>query len=300
MILLISELIARATEILTAGGLPDARLEAELLMARALKTDRAGLIVRLRDEAGGEASAVFADIVGRRASREPLQYITGVCEFLGRDFIVGPGVLIPRPETEALVEECLAVLGVPGASRPAESGAKVAVDIGTGSGCIAVSIALQCPDATVYAVDESQAALYIAGKNIARHGVADRIIILYGDLYAPIREMGLAGRVDLIVSNPPYIPTGELPGLQPEVRLEPSAALDGGPDGLDVIKRLVAEAPEILAPGGHILIEIGFGQADAVRALIDAQAGLEFIKTMDDFAGIGRVVVAKNQGGYGN
>ena len=190
----------------------------------------------------------------RRASREPLQYIVGTQPFLGRDFLVRPGVFIPRPETELLVEEVVAATGL-------DDGGPV-VDMGTGSGCLAVSLALARPDSTVYATDCSRSALRLAGDNARRHGVAHRIRLVHGDGLAPLSEYGVAGTVSVIVSNPPYIPSGELDRLPPDIRMfEPLRALDGGPNGLALYDRLLAESQAWLRPGGLLVMEMGANQS---------------------------------------
>jgi release factor glutamine methyltransferase len=191
-------------------------------------------------------------------------------------------VLVPRPETETLVEAALERVGPT---------AHVA-DVGTGSGAIAIALASELGSGTFVATDRSAAALEVARANASAHGLAQRIEFLEGDLLAPLA--GRAGRLDAIVSNPPYIPTADLVGLQPEVRdHEPRAALDGGPDGLDVITRLVGGAPQLLRRGGWLLLEIGAGQAAAVRALLERSGEYDGIATRSDLAGIERVVIAR-------
>jgi release factor glutamine methyltransferase len=192
---------------------------------------------------------------------------------------------VPRPETEIVVEEGLAFLK--------ETGGRTVADIGTGSGCIAISLAVSLPEAVIYAIDSSDAALKIAEANAERNGAAGRVKFLKGNLFGPLTEAGMAGGLDLIVSNPPYIPSGDIPGLQPEVIREPIQALDGGPDGLDVVKEIIRQAPEYLKPGGGLLIETGFGQAGAVRDIVDDIPGLEYIKYITDFSGIERVLFAR-------
>ncbi len=282
---MIAELLALGKEKLTGAGVENPGLDSEVLAAFSLGIDRAGLFARLRDEAGQTFREEVLALVERRAGREPLQYITGRQEFYGLMFRVSPAVLIPRPETELLVEQAIARL-------KDTVGAKAA-DIGTGSGCIAVALAANLPGARVYAVDSSEAALSIAENNALSNGVGGRISFLTGNLLAPLDAEGLASGLDLIASNPPYIPSGDIPNLQPEVQKEPISALDGGPDGLDAIRDIVRDAPECLRPGGTLLVEIGFGQGDAVKRLVESQPGLKFQKLIKDFAGIERVLVAR-------
>jgi len=206
-------------------------------------------------------------------------------------------VLVPRPETELLVEETLARLSAGGPdtdSRPALAprarAARLRIaDVGTGSGCIAVALARWLPSAKVIAIDASDGALAVARRNAVRHDVSDRVRCVRGDLLA-----GVAGPFDAVVSNPPYVPAPDIAGLQPEVRdYEPAQALSGGLDGLEVIRRLVPEGAAVLGPGGWLLFEFGFGQADGVRAIIAAEPRLELVETRLDFAGIPRVAVAR-------
>jgi len=277
--------ITEAEALLASAGIEGPRLAAEALMGHKLGVDRAGLYVRMREPLDDGKRAAFDALVKRRASREPLQYITGEAEFLGHAFSVTSDVLIPRPETELLVTRGAGVLS--------GTGGGLAADIGTGSGCIAVSLALLVPGAKVYAVDSSKPALALAAKNADAHGVEGRVKLLFGDLLSPLSGEGFTGGLDLIVSNPPYIPSGDIPGLQPEVLFEPMSALDGGPDGLDAIKRLITDAPNYLRPGGTLLMEIGLGQAEAVRRLIAKESGLSLLEFIKDFQGIERVLAAR-------
>jgi len=284
-ILTTKDALSDAERILTDAGVEAPGLEAERLACHALGTNRAGLYAGLNYELGKAALETFLNYIKRRAEREPLQYITGSEEFCGLTILVTPDVLIPRPETEVLVEAGTGLLK----DNP---GALIA-DIGTGSGCIAVSLAVGLKTATVYAVDSSAAALKLAERNAQANGLSGRVAFLEGDLFAPLEDKGLAGLLDLIVTNPPYIPGGELPGLQPEVLFEPLSALDGGPDGLDAIRRIIGDAPRYLKPGGTLLMEIGHDQSGLVRALVDNAPGFEFIEFTKDFAGIERVLVAR-------
>lgn len=281
----VASLLREAAESLSAAGIGEPLFEAELLMAEALGMNRAGVLARLKDTPDADAADRYHKFVARRAAREPLQYITGRQEFYGLTFHVAPGVLVPRPETEIIVEEGLAFLN--------NTGGRAVADIGTGSGCIAISLAAGLPEAVVYAIDSSEAALKIAAENAELNGVTGRVKFLRGDLFGPLAEAGLAGGLDLIVSNPPYIPSGDISGLQAEVGFEPMQALDGGQDGLDIVREIIRQALGYLKPGGGLLIETGFGQAKAVRDIVDDTHGLEYIKYIPDFAGIERVLVAR-------
>jgi release factor glutamine methyltransferase len=236
-----------------------------------------------------EAWVRGASLVARRAAREPLQYILGTHEFCGLVFAVGPGVLIPRPETELLVQEVV---------RRGDSGKPVTiVDVGTGSGCLAVTLATLLKEARILAVDRSPEALALARGNARKLGVEDRVEWYEGDLLAPLQDKGIAGAVDVIVSNPPYISEGEWAGLQPEVRLfEPPMALVAGPDGTEFHKRLLREALPYLVSGGLLLMEVGQGQAPVVRRIAARLGGYAPLRIVEDAAGIERVVIAQRLG----
>lgn len=262
---------------LAEKGVENARLEAEWLLASALGLDRVGLYVNFDRPLSEAELADCRGLVARRARREPLQYILGSQEFMGLDFEVVPGVLIPRHDTEVLVEEAL---------RRAE-GAQTILDIGVGSGCIAVALAKRLPQATVWGVDTAPEALAVAQRNIERHEV--RVTLFEGSLFEPFAER----RFDLIVSNPPYIPSTDLETLQPEVRdYEPRAALDGGPDGLQFYRQIITAAAAHLVPGGWLLLEVGIDQADAVRKMFQT-AGFSELCTAQDPNRIDRVVGGK-------
>jgi release factor glutamine methyltransferase len=261
--LTIAEALREASTALRVAGLTEPRREAGTLLSHALGRDQAFLITHA-DEVLTEAQlADFRACVERRAAGEPFQYIAGRQEFYGLEFEVGPAVLIPRPETELLVEEALSLLK--GIEAP------LLCDVGTGSGCIAVTLLHERRDARGFALDVSAAALAFAARNAARHGVEQRLQLLVSDCFEALRDDEHRETLfDLVASNPPYIAESDLDGLQREVREhEPRVALTPGGDGLSVIRRLVAEAPQFLKPGGHLLIEIGFGQHEQVASLID-------------------------------
>jgi release factor glutamine methyltransferase len=256
------------------------RLEAQILLAHALGWKKIDLYVRHEEEPAEDRRTAFRDMIRKRAEGMPVAYLVGHREFYSLSFDVTPAVLIPRPETETLVLEALRLLKPLDAPR--------VLDLGTGSGCIAISIVRQHKAARVTAIDASAAALAVATGNASKHAVADRVAFLEGDLFAPV-----AGQTfDVIVSNPPYIAHAEFPALGPGVRdFEPRAALDGGPDGLAFYRRIAAEAPPYLNPGGTILLEVGATQAAAVRDLLAAH--LHPGPTFNDPAGRPRVVTAK-------
>lgn len=278
----------------------EAAIDADVLARHALGGwDRGQLLVRQHDACPAGFAAIFEALVRRREQREPTGYITGHREFWGLDIEVRPGVLVPRPETEFLIEETLSRLSPDesGSARLADQATtgllnqpRVSIaDVGTGSGCIAVAIARWLPAADIIAIDASEEALAVARRNAERHEVAGRVRFLRANLLA-----GVAGPFDAVVSNPPYVPAPDLAGLQPEVRdHEPLAALVAGHDGLGVIRRLVPEAAAVLRPGGWLLFEFGFGQVDGVRATVAAEPRLELVEVRADLAGIPRVAVAR-------
>lgn len=259
---------------LAEKGVENARLEAEWMLCEILGLDRVGLYVNFDKPLTAAELAHFRGMVARRARREPLQYILGSQEFLGLDFEVSPAVLIPRHDTETLVEEAVR-LGVE---------AKRVLDIGVGSGCIAVTLAKKLPGAELFGVEKSPEALAIARRNAEKHGAA--VTLREGSLFEPFT----GERFDLIVSNPPYIPAGVIAELQPEVRdFEPRGALDGGPDGLAFYRIIIPAAPGYLSAGGWLLVEVGAGQAEAVGKMFE-DAGFKELFTAKDYAGIERVV----------
>jgi release factor glutamine methyltransferase len=281
--LTIARALAEGAEVLRAGGVPEARREAAALLAATTGRDRAFLIAHDGDALSPAALSLFRERTRRRAAGEPLQYVTGRQEFYGLEFEVGPAVLIPRPETELLVEAALELLK--GAGSPA------LCDVGTGSGCIPVAVLHERGDARAVAVDVSADALRVAASNAARHGVLDRLALVASDCFAALDPA--ARRFEMIVSNPPYVAEADLAGLQREVRdHEPRVALTPGGDGLSVIRRLLADSPRFLRAGGHLLFEIGFNQHEAVRRLIDPRVWT----TLDihrDLQGIPRTVALR-------
>ncbi|MGC9395841.1 MAG: peptide chain release factor N(5)-glutamine methyltransferase [Anaerolineae bacterium] len=269
--------VLRWASSLLAGHTDRPQVEAELLLAHLLDQPRTYLHAHPEALLTPEQVATYAKWVQRRVADEPLPYITGQIEFFGLTFAVTPEVLIPRPETETLVETALTWLK----AHPAAT----AVDVGTGSGCIAVALAVHAPALRLYATDISRAALDVARANAERHNVADHITFIEGDLLAPLSEP-----VDLIVSNPPYIAEDEWYALPLSVRQEPQLALLAGTDGLDAIRRLVQQARTRLAPGGLILVEIGEWQGEAAQALAQAAYTKADVSILPDLAGKDRIL----------
>lgn len=258
------------------------RLDAEVLLAQARGCKRIELYTRYDEVLTEEQRAVMRDLVRRRAAAEPVAYLVGHREFFGLDFHVTPDVLIPRPDTEALVVEALETCRRHEAPR--------LLDVGTGSGCIAVAVAVNCPSALVTAVDVSEAALHVACENAELHGVADRIRFLHGDLFEPLADEDC---FEIIVSNPPYIREDEFAAVQDDVRLhEPRSALLGGRNGLAVTRRLIEQAPARLVPGGRLLVEIAPEQSDEVLALMAALGSFAEIAVLKDLSGSKRIATA--------
>ncbi len=258
----VSALLTRGTAALEAAGIRPARAEAEWLLAGLLGVDRFALYLDPARRLATPIVSRYLDHIERRAAHEPLQYLVGWEDFHGLRLAVTPDVLVPRPETEGLVTWALEVL----ADRPEP----VVLDLGTGSGAIACAIAQAAPRAEVLAVELSGGALAVASRNVRTLGLTDRVRLLAGDLFAPLGS--IPGSLDLVVANPPYLPSAVISSLPPEVsRHEPRVALDGGPDGLAVIRRIVAGAPAVLRPGGMLLMEIGEEQAGPVASLMAAE-----------------------------
>lgn len=254
-------------------------LDVDLLLCAALGVERAFLLAHLDDVLPNETAERFAGWLDRGASGEPIAYILGVRGFYDREFFVTPDVLIPRPETELLLEQALAWAG----THPVS----LAADIGTGSGALAVTFAAHFPAAQVVAVDISPAALAVARLNAERQGMADRLTFLQGDLLGPLIERGRP--VDLVMANLPYIPTGDLPELE-VTKHEPLLALDGGPDGLDLVRVLLAQAAELVRPGALLLLEIGAGQGEAALAAVHLVFPAASATILPDYAGHDRIV----------
>jgi len=282
----VSEALRAAAARLRAGGSRSPRLDAELLLATALGVERVTLLAESERVLTPIEERRFEGYVCRREAHEPIAYIRRRRAFRTLELEVTPDVLIPRPETETLVDVALEAL----AAAPAEHGEPLALDVGTGSGCIALALAAEDPFVRVTAVDVSAAAVELARHNAARLGLGGRLRVLRSDLFAALPP---GERFDLIVSNPPYVPAAEYAQLEPNVRdYEPRLALHGGADGLDVYRRLAPEALGRLRAGGTLAVEVGAGQAAAVQALFAAAGGYGPPLVRADLGGIARVVWA--------
>lgn len=282
----IEALVVWVRRTLEQAGVETAAQESRWLVAHALGLESHHLASKAQEPVSAEQWAHAVSLASRRAAREPLQYILGTQEFCGLEFQVSPAVLIPRPETEVLVQEAVRAVDLDKES--------VLVDVGTGSGCVAVALATILENARIVAVDRSPQALAVAKGNAERHAVAEKIEWMESDLLSALRERGMAGMVDIIVSNPPYIAEADWAGLQPEVReFEPRSALFSGPTGTEFHERLLCESKEFLVPGGTLVMEIGQGQCAAVRQMAERIGGYAPLRVVEDEAGIERVVIAR-------
>ncbi len=278
----IAEALLQSSQVLRKAGVPESRREAASLLEHVIKKDRTFLISHAEDYLSPNEIDAFRNAIQRRSRGEPLQYIIGTQDFFGLTFKVSPAVLIPRPETELLVESALEFTNQD----------SIICDVGTGSGCIAITLLCERPGASGVAIDVSEAALEVAKENAAEMKVDDRLTFSVSDLFDQIPD-GFAP-FDLIVSNPPYVAGDVIAGLQREVKdYEPQVALTPGPDGLSIIRRLIVEAPSYLRKDGHMLLEIGFDQSEAVRELTE-QSRFQLLDIRPDLQGIPRIVVLKN------
>jgi release factor glutamine methyltransferase len=280
----IAEALKEAGERLRAASVPNDLLDAQTLLAEALGKDRTYLIINFNQQLSEGILSAFAAMIDRRAAGEPLQYITGRQEFFGLDFEVTPDVLIPRPETELIVEETIRLVQQEGVACPA------IVDVGAGSGAIAVALARELGDSRVIASDISESALRVARRNAARHGLGGRVDFVASDLLEAFAEEEFA---DFIISNPPYVSEEEMPSLQREVRdWEPRLALTDSNDGLSLYRRLLKDAPSRLRVGGHLICEMGYTQSEKISNMIDHQVW-GGSRMLNDLQGIPRTIVLR-------
>lgn len=269
----IKELLSEAAGFLRAAGIEEPRLEAGLLLAQVLEMERTRLLMEEDRIVEKEPEGIFRDLIRRRADGEPFQYLTGHKEFMGREFLVDSRVLIPRNDTAVLAEAVME-----------HTPRGILVDVCTGSGILAVTLKLSFPELDVYGLDLSEGALAVARENGRRLGA--EVTWLKSDLLEGLPEV----RPDVVMANPPYIPTGDLEGLPGDVRREPAGALDGGEDGLFLYRRLVPQAAGILKNGGLLAVEIGYNQGEEVKDLF-LQAGFAAVEIRKDYAGLSRVVL---------
>ncbi len=287
------DILRRSTAFLTKNGVESARLDAEVLLANVLDMDRIQLYVQhdrplIRDELER-----YRDALKRRARRMPVAYVTGRKEFMSLDFVVDERVLIPRPDTEVLVEAVCSRLAALAIDDP------IVVDMGAGSGAIACAISREVPGARVLATDISGDALEVTASNVARLGLSGRVFLAQGDLFQPTVGTEFE-HMDVLVSNPPYVPSRDIPSLAPEIsRYEPRLALDGGPDGLDFYRRIAEGVSGRLTGRGFVALEVGDGQAAQVTEMLE-QVGLIDVETTRDYSGAIRAVVGSKPGARGD
>ena len=285
----IFEAINKAATTLSTAGIANARPDAEVLLSHIIRKDRVWLITHRDDVLDDKNRRDFDGAIQRRSKREPLQYIIGNQEFWGLEFKVTPDVLIPRPETELIVESVIAI--IQDRNKPVRI-----IDLCTGSGCIAVSLAKELAFAHVIATDASDKALAVARENTRDHGVADRIRYLEGDLFEPLKELDIRGQIDIIVSNPPYVRESDLPALQSEVKdYEPLMALIAGPEGTEMAQRIIKHATAYLKKNGALIMEMGLGQAGTLTRMVEATGAYGKPEVLKDLAGIERVIVAEKK-----
>ena len=283
MIMTIHDLVQGARDRFVNAGISAslAAFDAEVLARQVLGWDRARFLSDRNEKASSVFLLNYEPLVARRERREPVSYILGTREFWELDFEVGPDVLIPRPETELIVEETLALLGRDGTPR--------IIDVGTGSGCIAIVLAREIPGARMTATDVSVDALAVARRNAKRHGVADRVTFIETSFLD-----GIESGADAIVSNPPYVPSVSVRGVTPEVReYEPRVAVFSGEDGLDGVRSVLNGAASKLAPGGYLIMEFGCGQDDCVTSLVESTEGLRLVRVRNDLQDIPRTVICQ-------
>jgi release factor glutamine methyltransferase len=314
----VAQVLTWAEAELVALHLQSPRLDAEVLLAHSLSLNRAGLYARLHSILSLSQITTFQQLIHRRLQHEPGQYITGIQEFWSLDFTVNPDVLIPRPETELVVETALRLISqasslksqvsslksqvsslksqvssLPSPIRNPQSAIRI-LDVGTGSGCIAIALATELPTAEIWATDISAGALAVAEANAHRHNVHHRIRFLHGSVFAPLADQPQG--FDVMVSNPPYIARDDLLTLQPEVRdWEPRHALDGGNDGLDFYRQLLNEAPKYLTPNGWLVLEIGHGQEVVLMPMIQGHTEFADNCCVSDYEGRGRIIAARKR-----
>jgi release factor glutamine methyltransferase len=285
------EILNWSTDCLEDHQIENPRLNAELLLGHSLNLSREGLYVRLHSQIGNEVKEVFERLIKRRISGEPLQYILGHQEFWSIDFKVDPSALIPRPETELLVEQTLSILSETSFERP-----PVLLEIGTGSGAVAVSLAKEARNIILVATDISGDALMLAKENAESSGVLHQIQFVHGNLFDPFRRLREREPFDLILSNPPYVMCSDIEGLAKEVRdYEPVIALNGGEDGLEFYRKIVSQAPFYLKKGGWLLLEVGQDQGEKVSELMEKRGDFLASQRLQDLSGIERVVKAQRK-----
>lgn len=288
----IKSLLQEGIEILNEGDFKTPLLDAQLILCYTLNVDKLYIYTHRDDKVSDEAVDKFFEFINRRKEGYPIQYIIGRQEFMGLNFNVAEGVLVPRPDTEILVEKVIEIVNN---SFLKDKKRVNIVDIGTGSGAIALSLAYYLKNAFVYSIDISKKALEVAVKNCKKFEVQDRVLFLEGDLFKPLSTLNVENNIDIIVSNPPYIPTDEIEELQIEVsKYEPRIALDGGKDGLDYYREIVKGLSKYLTNHGVVAFEIGYNQGQDVKKFLEDSGLFKKIEIIKDLAGHDRVVVGEN------
>jgi len=292
----VSEILDKASSCLRRRGIAEPRVDAEVLLAHILKIERLEIYLNLDCQLTEKALSAYEKLIERRTCREPVAFIVGHKEFMGLKFFLNRHVLIPRPETEILVETVIEKakdIKGSGSFRYHEVNSLIIVDLCTGSGNIAITLAKNIESCKVYATDISRRALQLAEKNAKFHNVNDKVEFLSGDLFQPLEKLKPNLAIDFVITNPPYVKSSDLASLPPEVRKEPVSALAGGGEGLSFYHRIVPEALKYLVNGGYLIMEIGDGQGKAVVKFIDGQKHFCPAQLVKDYAGLDRVVVAQ-------
>ncbi|MBN1823708.1 MAG: peptide chain release factor N(5)-glutamine methyltransferase [Endomicrobiales bacterium] len=280
----VSKLIDWTDRCFKEGGIPEPRLDAEVLLSHALDCGRLDLYLRKDDQVEKEKLDAFRTYVEQRKNRKPVSYITSEKEFMGLSFLVNESVLIPRPETELVVEEAMNIIE--------HENIRICVDMCAGSGNIAVSVAKLSRVKNVYACDISEKALSVARSNASRHGVSQQVVFKRGDLFEPLRECAGEGSVDMIISNPPYVADGDIAKLAPEIGFEPRTALAAGPDGMDYYRRIIKDGAKLLRSGGLLVLELS-GAGSGPVTDIALENGFKIERTIKDYSGFDRVLTAR-------
>ena len=292
----VSEILDKVTRHLKRRGIPEPRIDAEFLLAHVLKIERLEIYLNLDRQLTEDELSAYEKLIEIRVGREPVAFIVGYKEFMGLKFFLNKDVLIPRPETEILVEKVIEKVRNIRKSRSCgyrRDNSLIIVDLCTGSGNIAISLAKNIATCRIYATDISKAAIQVARKNAKFHNVGGKVEFLLGDLFSPLEKLNSNLAVDFVVSNPPYVKSRELVLLQPEIKKEPLSALEGGNEGLNFYHRIVPEALKYLADGGYLIMEIGDRQGKAVMKLIKKEKRFSRPQLVKDYAGLDRVIVAQ-------
>lgn len=292
----VSEILDKVTSYLKRRGIPEPRIDAEVLLAHVLEIERLEIYLNFDSRVTEKDLSAYKKLIERKVRREPVAFIVGYKEFMGLKFFLNKDVLIPRPETEILVEKVIEKAQNIGKSRNYEyrrDNSLTIVDLCTGSGNIAISLARNIASCKIYATDISKGAIQVARKNAKFHNVEGRVEFLLGDLFSPLEKLNSNLAVDFVVSNPPYVKSRDLVLLSPEIKKEPLSALEGGNEGLNFYHRIIPEASKYLVDGGYLIMEIGDYQGKAVMNLIKKEKQFYPPQLVKDYAGLDRVIVAQ-------